>query len=111
MPLCPTCGYEYIEGIQRCPDCDEVLVDQPPEEDLGKESHRVKLHTFPGEVYADMVGEVLEREGIPYLVEKEAIYSLAIVQGTTEGRGVTLYVNEEDFERADAIMNRMMDHI
>ena len=111
MPFCPKCGYEYVEGVQRCPDCDEVLVDQPPGEDPGEKPQLVKLHIFPGEIYADMVGEVLEREGIPYLVQKEAVFSTTVVQGTTEGRGVTLYVNEEDFERADGIMNQMMDHI
>ena len=33
MPVCPNCGYEYVEGITICPDCNTALVN---EEDLPK---------------------------------------------------------------------------
>ena len=29
---CPRCGYEYRDGILTCPDCDEDLVDELPED-------------------------------------------------------------------------------
>ncbi len=111
MPFCPKCRYEYVEGIQRCPDCGETLVDELPEENQGEEFRLVRLHSFPGEVYANMVGEALEHEGIPYLVQKEVLGSSVIVQGATEGAEVSLYVNEEDFEDAEVILNEMVDHI
>ncbi len=111
MPFCPACRTEYIPGIQQCADCGEDLVDQLPEEDSGEEFQLVKLHSFPGEVYANMVGEALEHKGIPYLAQKEALGSSVIVQGATEGAEVTLYVNELDFEDAEVILNEMVDHI
>ena len=111
MPFCPSCRTEYIPGIERCSDCGETLVDQLPEEDSGGEFQLVRLHSFPGEVYANMVGEALEHEGIPYLVQKEVLGSTTIVQGATEGAEVTLYVNQEDFEDAEVILNQMVDHI
>ncbi len=111
MPFCPNCRTEYIPGIQQCADCGETLVDQLPEEDQGEEFQLVRLHSFPGEVYANMVGEALEHEGIPYLVQKEVLGSTTIVQGATEGAEVTLYVNQEDFEDAEVILNQMVDHI
>jgi hypothetical protein len=58
-----------------------------------------------------MVGEALEHEGIPYLVKKEVLKSWMVIQGNIEGAEVALYVNQEDFEDADAILNQMVDHI
>ena len=86
-------------------------MDQLPEENSGEAFQLVRLHSFPGEVYANMVGEALEHKGIPYLVQKDVLGSTVIVQGGTEGQGVTLYVNEEDFEDAEVILNEMVDHI
>ena len=111
MPFCPSCRTEYIPGVQQCADCGETLVDQLPEEDQDEEFELVKLHSFPGEVYANMVGEALEHEGIPYLVKKEALESWMVIQGNTEGTEVTLYVNQKDFEDAEVILNQMVDHI
>ena len=111
MPFCPNCRTEYIPGIERCADCGDALVDQLPEEDQAEAFQLVRLHSFPGEVYANMVGEALEHEGIPYLVQKEVLGATVIVQGATEGAEVTLYVNEVDFENAEAILNEMVDHI
>ncbi len=28
MPICPNCGYEYVEGVTICPDCETHLVDE-----------------------------------------------------------------------------------
>ena len=111
MPFCPSCKYEYVAGVQQCADCGETLMDQLPEEDQDEEFELVKLHSFPGELYANMVGEALEHEGIPYLVKKEALESWMVIQGNTEGTEVTLYVNQKDFEDAEVILNQMVDHI
>jgi hypothetical protein len=110
MPFCPACRTEYIPGIERCADCGETLVDQLPEEDQGEEFQLVKLHSFPGELYANMVGEALEQEGIPYLVQKDVL-GVIMQQGTEGGTEVALYVNQEDFEDAEVILNQMVDHI
>ena len=34
MAWCPKCKYEYVEGIEICPDCGCELVDQLPEENI-----------------------------------------------------------------------------
>ncbi len=28
MPFCPNCTYEYLEGIEKCPDCGTTLVEE-----------------------------------------------------------------------------------
>ncbi|MFH1009341.1 MAG: DUF2007 domain-containing protein [Candidatus Latescibacterota bacterium] len=111
MSFCPICKYEYVAGIQRCPDCDVVLVDQLSKENRDEAFQLIKLHSFPGEIYAQMVGEALDNEGIPYLVKKEVLGSTTIVQGATEGPEVTLYVNEKDLADAEMILSQLVDHI
>ncbi len=32
MPVCPNCKYEYVKGIDKCPDCGAELVDELPPE-------------------------------------------------------------------------------
>lgn len=32
MPYCPNCGYEYQEGIEKCGECGQALVDKLPED-------------------------------------------------------------------------------
>lgn len=34
MPFCPTCKAEYVEGIQKCHDCDIELVAELPEQEI-----------------------------------------------------------------------------
>ena len=28
MPVCPNCGYEYVDGVTICLDCGEALVSE-----------------------------------------------------------------------------------
>lgn len=32
MPFCPECKYEYVEGVEQCPDCYVDLVPELPDE-------------------------------------------------------------------------------
>ncbi len=76
-----------------------------------KRSNLVELHIFPGEVYAQMVKEALEKEGIPCLLQKDSLSSIYVVQGSTESCPTRILVREEDLPRAASIMEQMIDHI
>jgi hypothetical protein len=66
MPFCPQCGYEYQEGIEKCPDCAKKLVDQLPPEGFSDEKY-VPIFQSEGEIEADIVKGLLEEAGIPVM--------------------------------------------
>jgi hypothetical protein len=74
MPFCPKCRYEYREGFETCPDCDETLVPELPEivEDVSPQKvaedddeEWVQLARFTSNQLAEMVVEGLKSKGIP----------------------------------------------
>ena len=62
MRYCPNCGAEYLEGIERCVDCDVELVDEPVEidEPLGW------VDRFSGTVVLRILLIVLSVAGVIY---------------------------------------------
>ncbi len=78
MPFCPKCRYEYKQGIYKCPDCDEQLVDQLPVEikvddddiSAGYENWQ-PLARLTSNQYAEMVIEGLKAKDIPAMMISE----------------------------------------
>ena len=70
MKYCPQCGSEYRPGFERCPDCNQALVDDPP--------------TVPAE----------PRPSVPTLVQREEVFSTGrridaeMVRGLLEAHGL-----------------------
>ncbi|MDO8684049.1 MAG: DUF2007 domain-containing protein [Armatimonadota bacterium] len=76
MPFCPKCKYEYIEGVEVCPDCDLKLVKKLHEQ---KESIHdddeewVSLGSIADEAEFQIVKGLLESSGIPVWVRSDII--------------------------------------
>jgi uncharacterized Zn finger protein (UPF0148 family) len=70
MPVCPNCGYEYIEGITFCPDCNQKLVDESmleqPEEWSEKDWQIVFTSSEDYEI--EMLKDNLESAGIAAMI-------------------------------------------
>jgi hypothetical protein len=66
MPFCPSCDYEYVEGVTICPDCgtrlvDEAYFDKP--EDWTEENWEV-VFTSGKDYEVEMLKDNLESAGI-----------------------------------------------
>ncbi len=79
MPFCPSCRCEYRMGFARCNDCSVELVDSLSEEtressgespDIG-ELELVELSSFPDPMRAQMIQELLEKNGVESILQSD----------------------------------------
>ena len=110
MGFCPSCRVEYLPEVTECPDCGEKLVDTLP--DI-PDIKWVALPNVPGIVYAQMVKEVLDREGIPcYIQSLWSSGGLGVISSTSvPGVTAKIMVPETEYEKAKKIQESMVDHI
>ena len=109
--FCPECKYEYKEGVHVCSDCQATLVEKLPEEKPVAGMKWVPLHELPSQIYAEMVKESLENEGIVSYFKADFLTGAYGIKGMVAGTRVTLYVPEQDAQRAKIILEQMLDHI
>lgn len=106
---CPKCRTNYIENVKECFDCKIPLVDELPEETPLEKIKWVALPVVPGEVYADMVEEVLQNEGIPNFTKSDwATSAFHISSANLVGAKVTIFVPEENHAEATAILEGLL---
>jgi len=109
--FCPECRQEYREGIEICADCQVTLIPDLPQNQPMKEVRWIKLHELPSSIYAEMVKEALEKEGIPSYVKADFFSSAGGLKGNYPGSHADLYVPEVDAEKASSILEQMLDHL
>lgn len=71
MPFCPNCRFEYNEGVSRCPDCEEELVESLPEteEAVTEYDEWVALARLTSHQYAEMIQDSLRNKDVPVVVQ------------------------------------------
>jgi hypothetical protein len=66
---CPSCGAEYVPGVQECPDCRVTLVETPPPPPAAAEFEEI-LRTFnQGDIA--LIKSILDDAGFQYFFQGE----------------------------------------
>jgi len=110
MPYCPKCKAEYKAGIKRCRDCDIPLVEKLSEETFVEVKYKF-LRNLPSRLYAEMLKESLQNSGILSLIKGDDIGIMLGSYSTTSPVEISLWVPEEDWEKANQIADEMLNHI
>jgi hypothetical protein len=108
MAFCPNCEAEYKTGITVCPDCDIDLVAKLTSENKvhdTSDGEPVQLQSFKTGAEAEMVREMLERNGIRSFVQGG---DFAIIPSSFS-QEVVVMVDERDLEQAVEIYNAYFD--
>jgi hypothetical protein len=74
MPYCPTCGFQYREGMATCPDCGGALrpgspPEPEPEAAPTEETEPVRLCRIADTSEAEIVRAALTQAGIPSVAQ------------------------------------------
>lgn len=108
MAFCPNCEAEYKPGITVCPDCDIKLVAELTAENKvhdTSDGEPVALQSFKTGAEAEMVRELLERNGIRSFVEGG---DFAVIPSSFS-QEVVVMVDERDLDQAIEIYNAYFD--
>ena len=103
--FCPVCEAEYEPGVTRCPDDDTALVDKLTPENAVHDSSEAKflpLHTLGSPAEAEMVSDLLQKNGIRALVKSGWADAFSPLLSST-AEGAVVLVDERDFDRAQEI--------
>ena len=102
MPFCPTCRTEYESPTEFCEKCSSKLVDSLPPREVDPEDPRidlVELSEFATVSEAEMIREILEKNGIPTVLRGE-VDPIGIV---SHAESITLLVEERFLSQAQEL--------
>ncbi len=104
MRFCPHCHAELATRARQCPKCRRSIPDSTPK--------MVALHPLPGKMYAEMVREVLEKQGIPCIIKTDLLSSAFGSDGCSAvGSQATIYVPVDRRQESEEILHQMLDSI
>ncbi len=114
MPYCPICSSEYVDGTDKCSDCDVALVsERPVKVQAGAVSHEktefVSLRAYSTRVIAEMVVEVLANEGIDAMIKSNEAFGMGTGLGVMAPARIEVWVAKEDLAAAADIADNTID--
>ena len=107
---CPSCKAEFIDSITICSDCNISLVENLALNEPLENINWVNVKEVPGKVFGEMMGEVLDSEGIPYFLKSDwSASAYNIASAGLSGSYVQLYVPENFCDKANNLLTELMD--
>ena len=103
--FCPVCEAEYEPGIARCPDDNEPLVERLTSENSVHDSSEARflpLHNLGSPAEAEMVNDILQKNGIRSVVQSGGADAFSPLLSAT-APGATVLVDERDLDRAQEV--------
>ena len=103
--FCPVCEAEYETGVTRCPDDDALLVQKLSPENAthdNSEAQFVQLHKLGSPAEAEMVNDILQKNGIRSVVKAGWADAFSPLLSST-AEGAVIFVDERDFDRAQEL--------
>jgi len=103
--FCPVCEAEYEPGIARCPDDNSPLVERLTSENAvhdRSEARFLPLHHLGSPAEAEMVNDILQKNGIRSVVQSGGADAFSPLLSAT-APGATVLVDERDFDRAQEV--------
>ena len=71
-----------------------------------------KIGPLPGILYTEMISEVLEKEGFPFMFHQDGVSTAIGISGTNlAGNEAFILVPEEYEEKVRQIIEQLIDHI
>ena len=104
--FCPVCEAEYEPGITECPDDNTPLVERLTPETTGdvSEAEFVPLHRLGSPAEAEMVNDILRKNGVRSVVKSGGADAFSPLLSAT-AEGAVIFVDERDADRALEIYN------
>src|ERR1700730_10728414 len=103
--FCSVCEAEYEAGIARCPDDDSPLVERLTSENTVHDSSEARflpLHHLGSPAEAEMVNDILQKNGIRSVVQSGGAGAFSPLLSAT-APGATVLVDERDLDRAQEV--------
>ena len=110
MPYCPSCGYEFKEGMTTCPDCGMQLLDKLPETtDSGNPEKWVVVRRVSAIGEGKIIRGLLVANSIPAVVEDVAFGMIPETMGDLSV--IKVLVREQDKERAENLLKEQEESV
>ena len=103
--FCPVCHSEYRPGITRCPDDNAELVErlnETTDRHDHSEARFLPLHNMGSPAEAEMVNDILRKNGIRSVVKSGGADALSPLLSSTS-EGALVLVDERDLDRAQEL--------
>ena len=106
---CPNCKTQYVDDVKECFDCKIPLVDELPDAKPIEKVKWVALPPVKGDIYADMVEEVLKKKNIPHFTKSDWFSTAYSLSGANYlGARAIIFVPEENKTEATNILEEIL---